>query len=66
MRELRIASAPMIRNIRQNTEVATLYLQINKLFEKDEAKISNLQLKIKENEEFIDILDQILENQNAE
>jgi hypothetical protein len=62
MQELRIASGPMIRTILENTEIATFAMQTARVIEKDEFRIKVLNIKIKENENFIKVLKDILIN----
>jgi hypothetical protein len=64
MQELRIASGPMIRTILENTEIATFAMQTARVIEKDHTRIDVLNIKIKENEDFITVLREILSNQD--
>ena len=60
MRELRIASRPMINNILESTEISIFVYKTSRVIERDKSKIETLDAKIKENEELAEALRDIL------
>lgn len=62
MRELRIASRPMINNILENTEISIFAYKTSKVLETDKSKIEAIDAKIKENEELAEALRDILDS----